>query len=158
MIAIDLLLKTSPFFVAAGLATVICQPSQLSRNLTPSKGLCPTEKHADQTSLADMAASLMVLCVSLLTFAGGAYFFSAENVRTGDEKWLERLAVNAAKPECQHASKKPRRREIAGHKKSQSEETSAPAVPSEHVLPESPDNAASLALPSLSGADKQISR
>lgn len=158
MIAIDLLLKTSPIFALAGLATVICQPSRLSRNLIPNKDLCHTEKHSDETSLADMAGSLMVLCVSLLTFAGGAYFFSAENVRVSDEKWLERAAMNATKPECQHTSKKPRRCEAAERKNRPGEETSAPTEQSEQVMPASSENAATLAQPSLTGANEPISR
>jgi hypothetical protein len=113
---------------------------------------CCTKNRSDESWLAESAASLLMLSVSLLTFGGAAYFFSAEDVRVDDDKWLDRLAVHATKPECPHESRRHCRHRVAERTNARREESSGPAVQTEPDMPGCSDDAATLSQPSLIGA------
>src|SRR5437773_457958 len=103
MIAIDLLLKCSPYLAIAALVAVVSSSSRAVRIRGPRSVQRATRGSREEAATSEFAASLLMLCVCLLTFCGAAYFFSTENVRADDDQWLDRLAGHASNPQALQA-------------------------------------------------------
>ncbi|MBI3862096.1 MAG: hypothetical protein HY290_09395 [Planctomycetia bacterium] len=146
MIAIDLLLKCSPYLAIAALAAVVASSWRAVRHRGPRAVVRSTGVRTEESASSEFAASLLMLCVCLLTFCGAAYFFSRETVLADDDQWLDRLAGHASNPQALQANLKPERKVARNLPNLECDPTVPVSEESECSPPDETENAASASM------------